>query len=295
MPVPASGPGARGAARVGVMPSDRQLEARVREVLRESAACAEVHGFATAAALRLALEELPFTAVIVGARDASGVPTDAAIQRIRYGFPRLTVVGYIRGRVGCSSQVLALANAGVHELVLEGVDDVGVALRSALHSAARQSIVAEVQRTIQGHVPPSVWPFVRYCLGHLDEPLTVPSIASALGVHRKTLVNWMRAARCPPPREMATWCRLLVAAWMLQEPSRVIEQVALDLEFPSGNGFRNVLRRYAGLSPSEARTPEGLSAVVARFAEAMSGAPAAPASAPASATPAGLVHAISAP
>ena len=271
-------------AAVAVLPSDRHVEARVIDAVRASrrsevTARGGIVSFPTAAHLRVALAARPFVLLVAGPRDVHGAATEDAIRAIRTGFPSLPVVGYVYSRPGVSADVLALARAGVHELVMHGVDDAGVTLQAILANALRRSVVERVERHLSEALPEQVLPFVRYCLTRLDAAPTVPAIAQALGVHRKTLVNWMRAARLPPPRTMATWCRLLVAASLLEDPGRSIEYVALSLDFPSGNAFRNVLRRYAGMGPTEVRAAGGMAALVERFTAALKRGPGAAATA----------------
>ena len=262
------------AAAVAVLPTDRLVEARISDAVRASrraevTAQGGIVSFPTAEQLRAALAARPFVLLVTGPRDVHGATTEGAIRAIRTGFPSLPVVGYVYSRPGVSADVLALARAGVHELVMHGVDDVGVTLQSIFANALRRTVVERVEAQLRERLPAQLLPFVRYCLTQLDAAPTVPAIARALGVHRKTLVNWMRAAHVPPPRIMATWCRLLVAASLLEDPARSIEQVALSLDFPSGNAFRNVLRRYSGMGPSEVRAAGGMAALVERFSAAL--------------------------
>jgi AraC-like DNA-binding protein len=108
-------------------------------------------------------------------------------------------------------------------------------------------------------------PFLRYCLEHARRDLSVEEVAAAMGVHRKTLVDRLRAARLPPPRAMIGWCRLLMAARMLDDPARTVEQVALKLDFPSGAALRNMFKRYTGLRTAEVRENGGVRCLVHAF------------------------------
>jgi transcriptional regulator GlxA family with amidase domain len=61
---------------------------------------------------------------------------------------------------------------------------------------------------------------------------------------------------------MIQWCRLLIAARMLEDPGRAVEHVALLLDFPSGASLRNMLKRYTGLRPLEIRENGGMRCVL---------------------------------
>ena len=76
-------------------------------------------------------------------------------------------------------------------------------------------------------VPATIVPFLRYCLEHARRNITVEEVAAAMGVHRKTLVDRLKAAHLPSPRAMIGWCRLLMAARLLDDPGRTIDVAML--------------------------------------------------------------------
>jgi AraC-like DNA-binding protein len=260
---------------------DRDAAARVTEALRPGVpgappqAGAAVRCVTHVRALAEALAARPYALVIVEARDADGVPTEEAVRALRARHPDVPVVGHATARVGLSGDALALARAGVHELVIAGIDDVPAMLRAALARAARRSSAERILAGLAGLVPDDALPLVRYCLEHAAAAPTVPEVARALGVSRQTLAARLRGAGLPAPRELATWCRLLLAADLLAGDGRTVDQVALTLDFPSSNAFRNVLRRHAGLGPADLRRSGG-APLLAAFRAALTGAGAAP-------------------
>ena len=106
---------------------------------------------------------------------------------------------------------------------------------------------------------------VAYCASFPRESHEIEKVALALGVHRKTLVNWCQRAHAPPPSVLVTWVRLLLAVEILQSPGHTIERVAHSLEFPSGSAFRNLCRRYLGHRPAELRSSAGREAAYRAF------------------------------
>jgi AraC-like DNA-binding protein len=256
---------------------DRDAVARVTEALRPGVPGAPPHaGAAVRCVTRVrdmleAIVARPYALVVVEARDADGVPTEEAVRTLRERHPDVPVLGHATARAGLSSDVLALARAGVHELVVAGVDDVAAALRAALARAARRSSAERILHGVVALVPADALPLLRYCLEHATAAPTVPELARALGVSRQTLAARMRAAGLPSPRELAAWCRLLLAADLLAGAGRTVDQVALTLDFPSANAFRNVLRRYTGMGPADLRQT-GSAAVLDAFRGALQGA-----------------------
>jgi AraC-like DNA-binding protein len=164
-----------------------------------------------------------------------------------------------------SGALMEYAKAGVSQLVFQGVDDLKASLRSALDAAFDQASAVALGADLEPLIPSTIVPFLRYCLEHARRNITVEEVAVAMGVHRKTLVDRLKAARLPSPRAMIGWCRLLVAARMLDDPGRTVEQVALKLDFPSGPALRNMFKRYTGLRTTEVRQNGGVRCLVHAF------------------------------
>jgi transcriptional regulator GlxA family with amidase domain len=155
--------------------------------------------------------------------------------------------------------------------VIHGLDDVGIALRGAVTSALRRCTATRAMRELAPHVPAALRPLLRFCLEEAERAPTVEDVARALGVHRKTLVNRLRDASMPGPSALLGWCRLVIAAQLLEDPERPVEQVAYALNFPSAAAFRNMLRRYTGLAPGEVRINGGLNCVLHAFRRSVGG------------------------
>ena len=103
--------------------------------------------------------------------------------------------------------------------------------------------------------------------------MTVAAVAQALGVHRKTLVNQCSRAKLPPPATVLGWCRLFLAAALLERKSYAIERIALELDYPSSTALRNTFRRYVGATATEVRAQGGLEFVLDCFARRLEEAP----------------------
>ena len=241
---------------------DRVARARVCEAVRGRA---PVRFCTEASELITQLGEQRPCAVMVEGRDQCGRPMLNAVAQIRAGHPSLPVIAYVVPGATASADILALAQAGVHELVMQGFDDVGVALRTALERAVAHCAAARVLTALHPHVPVGVTPFLRYCLERAAYEPSVTEAARYLGVHRKTLVYRLQQAALPTPRAMIGWCRLFLAAHLLEDPRRSVAEVALELGFASSAALRGMLRRYTGLRPRDLRADGGLDALLARF------------------------------
>ena len=205
------------------------------------------------------------SAIIAEPRDRLGDEVSAVISSIRSGLPSVPVIAYVADDRATSSDILAMARAGVHDLVRKGFDDVGFALGTALASATASCATETARTELESLVSVDAWPFVSYCLTRAHTPISIHAAAEALGLDRRTLVRRFERAGLPQPRRIAGWCRVIAAVRLLDEPIYTLEQAALRLDFPSGTALRNLLLRYTGLRPREIRENGGVRCVIHLF------------------------------
>jgi AraC-like DNA-binding protein len=200
--------------------------------------------------------------VVADHRDVDGGSTLPGIKRLRDDFPSVPIVMYVPLSNEISGLVLEYARAGVSQLVFQGVDDLRTPLRAAVNAALDHASARATGAELAGLVPTNLLPFFLYCLEHARRDIGVEEVAAAMGVHRKTLVDRLRAAALPSPRAIIAWSRLLVASRLLDDPGRTVEQAAMMLDFPSGTALRNMFKRYTGLRTSEVRQNGGVRCVL---------------------------------
>jgi AraC-like DNA-binding protein len=218
--------------------------------------------------LSVATRELAMrvVAVVAEARDIQNRPTAPVLATLMKRFPTVPVLGYCGIGVSQADELRELARAGVHELVFRDIDDAPTLLRTKLGRGIEACAGAQVLCRMSAQLPDALHALVTYCVSFPRESHEIERVALALGVHRKTLVNWCQRAHVPPPSVLVTWVRLLLAVELLQSPGHTIERVAHSLEFSSGSAFRNLCRRYFGARPAELRTSEGREAAYRAFA-----------------------------
>ena len=257
---------------VAALMRDRCDLARLREALRPSGferQAGVLHAFDRLDLLEAALQRTHFDVLVIEPFDAHGRATENVVRGIRERFPRLSVLGHVAMKPGISAQILSFARAGVHELIVAGVDDSATVLRKALQGASERCLSEEVFAELRGALPCEAESLVRYCLEHASESPSIEDISRALGVHRRTLVNRMQTALLPPPSELGAWARVLLAARYLEVPGRSVEWVAHTVGYPSANALRNALRKYTGMAPSELREDGGFSRATLAFRTAL--------------------------
>ena len=247
---------------VAALVRDPVSRARLIDALRTEASVRYCERFSEVFAL---VESGLANLVVLDHRDFDGSPTLPTVRRLRDEYPSVPIVMYLPMSAVISGAVMDYAKAGVSQLVFQGVDDLKASLRSAVDAALDQVSASTLSEELESLVPATIVPFLRYCLEHARRDFTVEEVAAAMGVHRKTLVDRLKAARLPSPRAMIGWCRLLVAARLLDDPGRTVEQVALKLDFPSGAALRNMFKRYTGLKTTEVRENGGVRCMLHAF------------------------------
>ncbi len=200
-------------------------------------------------------------AVVVPPRDSTGREATSAVREIAAQFPRIAVIAYCRSGVENSADIRGLAIAGVHEFLFAG-EDSRLSIRAALDGAERECASELVMSVLARVLPPKVHPMAEACLARPGSVTNVEQLASATGLHRKTLYNHCVSAGAPPPAELVTWCRLGLVAHMLSQSGRTVESLANEYEFASPTALRNVLKRYSGLRASDIRGSGGVECIV---------------------------------
>jgi len=219
--------------------------------------------------LTLRTEEQPILALLIEPRDRDDRQVAGAVRSLRQRLPTLPIIGYCRIGHEHSASIRDLAAAGVHELLFRGVDDTGVMLRSVMSSAAHATVADAVLAELLPLIPAPLHPFIRFCLKSPQHAHSVGGVAGALGINRKTLVNYCARATLPSPGRLLSWCRLLLAAHYLATTTRTVERIALQLDFASDTALRNMIKRYTGMRAHELRHRDGAAAVVAHLRRAL--------------------------
>jgi AraC-like DNA-binding protein len=246
-------------ARVVAMIADPRDRERIREALRPAASVA----FCTRReeVMRLVRDQAA-AAVVIEPRDASDEDMAPTVRLLKRGYPSVAVLVYCRVAPADCRMLLPLTRAGVDEVILRGFDDAATSLRTALVAALGTSALSHALEELRRVVPDDMMPTVEYCLGRASRAPTVEEVAAALGVHRKTLASRASSAGLPSPRSLIAWGRLLVAARMLEDPRRSVEDVARVLGFSAAAELRNMFRRYTRMRPLEVRHAGGMGCVL---------------------------------
>lgn len=221
----------------------------------------------TVADARLALREVRgIRTVIAEPVDRDGRVTAGWIRAVLQRHPSLSIVGYCRPGIHTGQDIFAFANAGAHDLLVQGADDSGSGLARVLKTASRAAGATQIEAALTGMLPGKAMAIVSYCLRYPHIARTVQAVADALGYNRKTLSKYCAGRNLPSPEALVSWSRLFLAAEASSLEASTVEAAALDLGFEAAAGLRNLLRRHAKLSPQELRAV-GVSGLAEKFRE----------------------------
>jgi len=195
---------------------------------------------------------------------AGGRPSFEQVRLLGIRFPRLALLAYVALGSDRGRDMFDLARCGVDELVVVDADDDPVGLRARLDKAEARSAAA-ILRPAVAELPMLPRDAVLASVTRAHERLTAETLARRLGASRPALTRALADVGLPPPNQLLTWGRLIVAAHLLEDGERSAEGVAGMLDFASPGAFRNACRRYLAATPQEVRTRGGAAYVTARL------------------------------
>jgi AraC-like DNA-binding protein len=239
---------------IAALVSDRGARARLREATRGQA---EVVFCESVSDLVSTVADGAAATVVTEWRVDADATVDAAVRSLHADYPSVPILVYAPLTPQGARDMLAATRAGACEVLIANFDDIGVTLGQRIALAQSSALANQIASRIAGLVPGSIALMMDYFFRQARRAPTVATAAQALGVHRKTLASHCARAGLPSPSALSCWARLILAAQRLEDPGRTTDRAAIEMGFPSGSAFRNMLKRYTGLSPSEVRERGG--------------------------------------
>jgi AraC-like DNA-binding protein len=183
------------------------------------------------------------------------------VRQLRVRAPRAALVAYVELNRERARDMFDAGRCGIDALVVADESDSTAALTAVLEQAEARSVAALLR--------PALVPFkstvrdaVLIAVTRAHERLTPDGLARMIAVSRRMLAKRLEVAAFPPPHQLLTWGRLIVAAHMLEDGDRSADGVASALDFPSGSAFRNTCQRYLHCTPHQLRARGGARHVI---------------------------------
>jgi AraC-like DNA-binding protein len=238
----------------------RSQRGYVADGLRVRAQCRFIDSFDE---LSGALRTLPrCDAVVIAPQDQLGRDARPAVEALAREWPGTAIVVFCPPRVeGSLPRTLLLA--GAHDFAFEGMYDTAGSIALKVENALRECAAESVFNRLQPLIPGQLHTMVQQVLARANRLTSVDDVAAALGVHRKTLVNWCAKSGFLQPAEVIMWCRLAMVGHQLERTGSTVEAIGLKLGFASHTALRNLIKRHTGRIATEIRKEGGLSGVLA--------------------------------
>jgi AraC-like DNA-binding protein len=243
---------------------DTELTAAVEQAAGPSHVVLSTSSWQT---LHRLVRERPVTAAGLDASCLAGGRTpDEALGELSARFPNLGLI-VLSDRHTDPIRLFRLGRAGIPNLILVGVEDLGRAVPRALQKATELGATTRVTRALAPHLPPRELEAVRLAMDGVHHRWSADQFAGSLGISRPFLSERLKACGLPSTGHLLIWARLLHAGFWLEEPGRTGESVSRQLEYSSGAAFRRALKLYTGATPSQVVREGGLAYVLRRLLE----------------------------
>jgi AraC-like DNA-binding protein len=161
--------------------------------------------------------------------------------------------------------LLDVARSVVQDIVRRDLDELRHAFTRILASATQRAVSVQIAAALKDIVPRSLMPVLEYALERANQHLERHAVAAVFGVSRRTLHDRLIDNGLPPTREFLTWCRLMVASALLDQPGHTLDSVAGQLDFSDGGVLGTAIRRYTGAGIVKLRDGGALDATISAF------------------------------
>jgi AraC-like DNA-binding protein len=173
-------------------------------------------------------------------------------------FPQVPTVALISELDrGTARAVLTLGQCGIRTLVDVREPSGWRELRAMLAGDSATEFRQLVLATLLGDLPgvrPGCKRFFEVVFATAPRVGTIRDLAGALQVLPSTLMSRFYRARLPAPRRILSYARLMYAARLFENPGLSVANVALQLDYSSGQSFSRHLRTALGLSAQTFRS-----------------------------------------
>lgn len=175
------------------------------------------------------------------------------LREVRAEFPFVALVACLRVEPSDAHLLAALQSWGVADVLDLNRENTIAAIAKRLEEVKG----VWVQRLLTRAVPRSLSARGRALVELVGNVAAegghVPELASALSVYKRTVPRWCAVAGVPEARRIFSWIRLLLAADLLDDHRRSIENIARASGFASAASLKSSTRAFTTLSPSELR------------------------------------------
>jgi AraC-like DNA-binding protein len=249
-------------ALLAVLAGDRALELQLTELLEPRHSLALSHSWG---GLNRVVRERPVTGAVVDLEVVAGSPSsERTLANFRALFPHLGLVLLLRQHRDPFT-LFRLGRAGIQNLVLLRMEELGIGLGRALARAGEGGATSLVTRFLSSYLPRRELGMAHMAMDSVHRRWSAEEMAEEIGLTRPYLSEKLKDFGLPSLGHFLLWTRLFHAGLWLAEPGRTGESVSRQLEYSSGAAFRRALKKYTGATPTEVRELGGVHLVLRHF------------------------------
>jgi AraC-like DNA-binding protein len=190
------------------------------------------------------------------------------IREIRHARPITPIIAYATIADDWASQAVRAIQAGANHLAMREFDDLQRVMMQVSLDAQLVPACADTLKLVLPWIPEAAHTVVGLCTMRAPRTLSVDDVANTIGTSKRSLHRQLRSLGLPTPESTISWCRLFVAIYLIALKREPVDHVAGALNFRSGAGLRNMLRRYTGCTPTATRDPDAVSRLARWYSEA---------------------------
>ena len=148
------------------------------------------------------------------------------LRELLHRFPSASVISALDVRQERARDVALLDAWGVAGIITSGHDDTPAAIEQRLAEACAWPLKRLVGSILPPELSPHAYALILAAADVTCDGGKVADFSEALGASPSSLLRRAEEAGLPTPRTLLQWMRILLAAKLLEEPERGIEDVA---------------------------------------------------------------------
>jgi AraC-like DNA-binding protein len=178
----------------------------------------------------------------------------ARVWELLFEFPSVSLVAALDVLSVTPSIVGQLLSRGVADVLDLSLEDTPALAERRLREAYARPFKRGVEESLDRYPSARARTIIRAAAHVAAIGGGADDLAAQFNVVRETVSDWCAAAALPPPRRLQAWMRVLLAAFLLQEPPRMMSEIALACGYTTDRALRRAFNHFLGL---DARTLRG--------------------------------------
>jgi AraC-like DNA-binding protein len=181
-------------------------------------------------------------------------------------YPRATVLAALHVAPQHPDVLRGILRCGVSDIIDLTRETTPVALGRRLGLVSGRAVQLMLTRALPQSLPSRVGALLGKTAEVVADGGQAAELAAALGVGERTLPRWFEKADLPPARRVLAWLRILMAADLLDDPTRSVESVARSVGYATGTSFKHAVRSLLETTPYELRQRGAFDTAAVAFA-----------------------------